>query len=96
MRKRSTDPNKLGRPGATPGSAIVMVEYANWKSGLVERQGFCWFESCLDYFVFCDRVVQRLRHLHDTQEIEGSIPSAITDGEWFVSVPASKEFPNGR
>ena len=96
MSQRSTEPHKLGRPGATPGSAIVMVEYANWKSGLVERQGFCRFESCLDYFVFGDRVVQRLRHLHDTQEIEGSIPSAIIDGEWFVSVPASKEFPTGR
>ena len=78
MSQRSAEPHKLGRPGATPGSAIVMVEYANWKSGLVERQGFCRFESCLDYFVWVDRVVQWLRHLHDTQEIEGSIPSAIT------------------
>lgn len=29
--------------------------------------------------LFNDRVVQRLRHLNDTQETEGSIPSAITD-----------------
>ena len=35
-------------------------------------------------------MVQRLRHLHDTQEIEGSIPSAITDGKWFVSVPGAR------
>ena len=37
-----------------------------------------------------DRVVQRLRHLHDTQETEGSIPSAITDGKGFVSVPGAR------
>ena len=35
-------------------------------------------------------MVQRLRHLHDTQETEGSIPSAITDGKWFVSVPGAR------
>jgi hypothetical protein len=35
-------------------------------------------------------VVQRLRHLHDTQEIEGPIPSAITGGKWFVSVPGAR------
>ena len=30
-----------------------------------------------------DRVVQRLRHLHDTQEIEGSIPGRATSGGSF-------------
>ena len=35
-------------------------------------------------------VVQRLRHLHDTQEIEGSIPSAITGSKRFVSVPGAR------
>ena len=35
-------------------------------------------------------MVQRLRHLHDTQEIEGSIPSAITGSKRFVSVPGAR------
>ncbi len=36
--QRSAEPHKLGRPGATPGPAIYLVEYANRKSGLVESQ----------------------------------------------------------
>lgn len=61
-----------------------LVEYANRKSDLVESAvfygllGFCRFDSCLDHLATYDRMVQRLRRLHDTQEIEGSIPSAIT------------------
>ncbi len=48
-----------------------------------ERQVLCVtgifrFDSCLDHLAQNDRMVQRLRRLHDTQEIEGSIPSAIT------------------
>ena len=75
---------------------IPWVEYANWKSDLVESAafsgflGFCRFDSCLDHLAQNDRMVQRLRRLHDTQEIEGSIPSAITGDKWFVSVPAAR------
>ena len=37
-----------------------------------------------------NRMVPRLRRLHDTQEIEGSIPSAITGSKRFVSVPEAR------
>ena len=36
-----------------------------------------------------DRVVQRQRRLGDNQEMDGSIPSAITFKEWSVGVLAA-------
>ena len=79
MSQRSTEPHKLGRPGATPGPAIYFVGRVRKPEKRLGREPSDFAGSTpVSTTLFVDRVVQRLRHLHDTQEIEGSIPSAIT------------------
>ena len=78
-----------------------MTRYANWQSGEVESLVFVGSTPTLVTF---DRVVQRLRRLADIQESDGSIPSAITENDWSVSVSAARvrgkdegrvQFPDG-
>ena len=57
---------------------IPLVEYANWKSDLVESQVILQVRLLSRLLGKHDRVVQRQRRLGDNQEIDGSIPSAIT------------------
>ena len=73
------EPHKLGKPGATPGPAISLngrVRKPEKRSGR-EPDDFAG-STPVSATLMSDRVVQWLRHLLDTQEIEGSIPSAIT------------------
>ncbi len=54
---------------------LYWLSTQNRKSGLVESQVILQVQLCLDHLlqVQHDRMVQRLRRLHDTQEIGGSI-----------------------